>query len=98
MATEEFNQEISQLQQHYGEDEKNSHVDWDVKEVRQTVETENERYTVIFGLLQSKRQRLKVIKIIKIREGTVVGVRLTRLLYIGSYNMKSDPDLLAIYL
>ena len=82
MATEEFNREISQFQQHYGEGDDNSHVDWDVKEVRQTIETDNERYTVIFGVLQSKGQRLKITKIIKIREETVVGVRLTRILCI----------------
>ena len=57
-------------------------MDWDAKEVRQTVETENERYTVIFGVLQSKRQHLKITKIVKIREETVVGVRLSRMLCI----------------
>ena len=84
MATvEEFNQEISRFEHHYGKSEENNHMDWEANEVRQTVETENQRYTVIFGVLQSKRQRLKITKIVKIREETIVGVRLTRILYIA---------------
>jgi len=48
MATaKEFNQETSRFEHHYGESEENNHMDWEAQEVRQTVETENQRYTVI---------------------------------------------------
>lgn len=46
-----------------------------------TIETHNQRYVEYIATSESRREKMKLMKITKIREETVVGVRLTRVLY-----------------
>ena len=58
--------------------------DWEIQVLTTTIETDNQRYIEQIATAKSRRNNSKLMAITKIREETIVGVRLTKVLYLAN--------------